>query len=43
VEKVKISFWRRRGEVFFDPEKVSVSEIVNKVNQVGFKAEVIEK
>ncbi len=40
---MKISFFRKRGEVFFDPEKVSVSEIVNKVNQIGFRAKVIEK
>ncbi len=43
MEKVSISFWRKRGEVFFDSEKVSETEIVNKVNQVGFKAKVIEK
>ncbi len=43
VEKVSISFKRKRGDVFFDPDKVSETEIVNKVNQIGFKAKVIEE
>lgn len=43
VEKVSISFKRKRGEVFFDPDKVSETEIVNKVNQIGFKAKVIQQ
>ncbi len=43
VEKVSISFLKKRGEVFFDSEKVSENEIVDKVNQVGFKAKVIDK
>ena len=43
VEKVSISFKRKRGEVFFDPDKVSENEIVNKVNQIGFKAKVIQQ
>lgn len=43
VEKARISFWKKRGEVFFDPEKVSEIEIVNKVNEIGFKAKVIKK
>ncbi len=43
VEKVRVSFEKKRGEVFFDPDKVSETEIVNKVNQIGFKAKMIEK
>lgn len=43
VEKAKISFQAQKGEVFFDPDKVSQFEIVNKVNQIGFKAMVIEE
>ncbi len=43
VEKAKVSFLKKRGEVFFDPEKVSEKEIIDKVNQTGFRANVIEK
>jgi copper chaperone CopZ len=43
VEKAKVSFLKKRGEVFFDPEKVSEKEIIDKVNQTGFRAIVIEK
>jgi copper chaperone CopZ len=41
VERVDIRFEEKKGEVIFDPSKVSVSEIVNKVEQIGFKAEVV--
>jgi len=43
VEKAKISFSKKRGEVLFDPEKVSEKNIVNKVNEVGFRARVVEE
>jgi copper chaperone CopZ len=43
VEKASISYSKKKGEVFFDPDKVTEKEIVNKVNEVGFKAKVIEK
>jgi copper chaperone CopZ len=43
VEKASISFMKKRGEVFFDPDKVSETVIVNKVNEIGFSAKVIEK
>ncbi len=43
VEKVSISFFKSKGEVYFDPDKVSADEIVNKVNQIGFKAKLIEE
>jgi len=43
VEKADISFSKKRGEVLFDPEKVNEKNIVNKVNEVGFKAKVIEE
>ena len=43
VEKAKISFLKKRGEVFFDPAKVSEAEIVNKVNEIGFSGKVIEE
>lgn len=43
VEKAKISFRKKRGEVFFDPDKVGKTEIVNEVNKIGFRAKVIEK
>ncbi len=42
VEKANISYSKKKGEVFFDPDKVTEKEIVNKVNEVGFKAKVIE-
>jgi copper chaperone CopZ len=41
VEKADISFKEKRGEICFDPERVSETEIVNKVNQIGFKAKVV--
>ena len=34
---------KAKGEVYFDPAEVSEKEIVDKVNQTGFKAVVIEK
>jgi copper chaperone CopZ len=43
VEKASVSFLKKRGEVFFDPDKVSEAVIVNKVNEVGFSAKVIEE
>ncbi len=43
VEKANISYSKKKGEVFFDPDKVNEKEIVNKVNEVGFKATVIAK
>jgi copper chaperone CopZ len=42
VEKASISYSKKEGEVFFDPDKVTEKEIVNKVKEVGFKAKVIE-
>ncbi len=43
VEKASISFFKSKGEVYFDPDKVSADGIVNKVNQIGFKAKLIEE
>jgi copper chaperone CopZ len=43
VERADISYKTKRGEVFFDPDKVSETTIVEKVNKIGFKAKVIEK
>ncbi len=43
VAKASISFSKKRGEVFFDPDKVSEAVIVNKVNEIGFSAKVIEE
>ncbi len=43
MEKANISFSKKRGEVLFDPEKVSEKDIVNKVNEVGFRARVVEE
>ncbi len=43
MEKANISFSKKRGEVLFDPEKVSEKNIVNKVNEVGFRARVVEE
>ena len=43
VEKASVSFLEKRGEVSYDPEKVTEKEIVNKVNKIGFRAKVIEK
>ena len=43
VEKACINFETKTGEVNFDPDEVSDTMIVNKVNQIGFKAKVIEE
>ena len=43
VEKASVSFLEKRGEVFFDPDKVSETVIVNKVNEIGFSAKVIKE
>ncbi len=43
VEKANISFSKKRGEVLFDPDKVNEEKIVNKVNEVGFNAKVVEE
>ena len=43
VKKADISFSKKRGEVLFDPEKVSEKNIVNKVNEIGFNAKVVEE
>ena len=43
MEKADISFSKKRGEVLFDPEKVSEKNIVNKVNEIGFNAKVVEE
>lgn len=43
VSKAKISFKEKRGEVSFDSTKVNEKVIVEKVNQVGFRATVMEK
>ena len=43
VEKASVSYLEKRGEVFFDPDKVSETVIVNKVNEIGFSAKVIEE
>ena len=43
VEKSSISYSKGKGEVYFDPAKVSEKEIVDRVNQTGFRAKVIEE
>jgi len=43
VEKASVSYSKGEGEVYFDPVAVSEKEIVDKVNQTGFKAVVIEE
>ncbi len=43
MKRADISFSKKRGEVLFDPEKVSEKNIVNKVNEVGFNAKVVEE
>ena len=43
VGKANISYSKKKGEVFFDPDKVTEQEIVNKVTQIGFKAKVSKK
>jgi copper chaperone CopZ len=43
VRKANISYSKKKGEVFFDPDKVTEQEIVNKVTQIGFKAKVSKK
>ncbi len=43
MERATISFERRRGEILFDPDKVSETELLNRIKKAGFKAKVIEK
>ncbi len=43
VEKASINFRKKSGKVLFDPDKVSEKDIVDKVNQIGFRAKVMEK
>jgi len=43
VEKAEISFSKKRGDILFDADKVSEAVIVNKVNEIGFNAKVIEE
>lgn len=43
VEKASISYSKRKGEVFYDPAKVAEQEIVDKINQTGFSAKVIDE
>ena len=43
VEKASVSYSKGEGEVYFDPAKVSEKEIVDRVNQTGFRAKVIEE
>jgi copper chaperone CopZ len=43
VGKANISYSKKKGEVFFDPDNVTEQEIVNKVTQIGFKAKVSKK
>ena len=43
VEKASVSYSKGTGEVYFDPTKVSEKEIVDRVNQTGFRGKVIEE
>ena len=43
VEKASVSYSKGKGEVYFDHAKVSEKEIVDRVNQIGFRAKVIEE
>ncbi len=43
VEKASVSYSKGKGDVYFDPAKVSEKEIVDRVNKTGFRARVIEK
>ena len=43
VKKASVSYSKGKGEVYFDPAKVSEKEIVDRVNQTGFRAKVIEE
>jgi len=43
VEKARVSFSKGKGEVYFDSAKVSEKDIVDRVNQTGFRAKVIEE
>lgn len=43
VEKTSISYKTKMGEVLFNPNKVTPADILNRVNQIGFKAKMIEE
>lgn len=38
VDKASISYKDKRGEVVYDPEKVTAEEIIKKVEELGFRA-----
>jgi copper chaperone CopZ len=43
VEKATVNYEKKRGEVSYDPEKVGETDIINKVKEVGFMANVLEE
>ena len=43
MEKARVSYSKKRGEVYFDPSKVSEKEIVDQIYQTSFKAKVVEE
>jgi len=43
VEKASVSYSKGKGEVVFDPAKVSEKDIVDQVDRIGFRAKVIEE
>lgn len=43
VEKAKVSFEEKRGEVTYNPKKVGTTDIIKKVKEVGFMAKILEE
>ncbi|NNG06702.1 MAG: hypothetical protein HKM90_03130 [Desulfobacteraceae bacterium] len=41
MKKAVISYKKQRGEVYFQPNRVTESQIVAKINEIGFKASVL--
>lgn len=42
VKQAKVSYANKRGEVRYDPAKITPKQIEDKVNQIGFKAKLME-
>jgi copper chaperone CopZ len=38
VSRAEVSFWEKRAVVTFDPAPVSVDQLIDAVNRIGFKA-----
>jgi copper chaperone CopZ len=42
VKGATVSFKGKRADVLYDPESVTVEDMINTISRVGFKAKVLE-